>query len=152
MKAIKTEIDICAEGSTVWDVLTDFSSYGEWNPFISAISGDLRRGARLRVRLRPPGLGEAAFRPRVVRLQPGRELSCVGRRMLPGLFDGWHSYRLAPTGSGTRFYHCANLSGLCVPFFGEPGMAALREGFEAMNVALRERAEALAAEKRRHVA
>ena len=39
----------------VWAVLTDFDSYPKWNPFIHSISGDLRVGGHLIVRIVPPG-------------------------------------------------------------------------------------------------
>ena len=32
-------------------VVTDFAAYPEWNPFIRRISGDLREGTRLEVRI-----------------------------------------------------------------------------------------------------
>ncbi|MFA7428842.1 MAG: SRPBCC domain-containing protein [Rhodospirillaceae bacterium] len=149
MKAIETEIDIRAEGSVVWDVLTDFPRYAEWNPFIPSASGDVRRGGRLRIRIAPVGLRHATFRPRIVTLQPGRELSWVGRVLLPGVFDGWHSFRLAETGSGVRFYQCERFTGLFSAFFGEDDIAAVRAGFEAMNTALRDRCEAMVAERRK---
>lgn len=144
MKAIETEIDICAEGDLVWSVLTDFPAYADWNPFIPQISGDLRRGGRLRVRIVPPGRPAATFRPRIITLQPGRELAWVGRILMPGVFDGCHTFRTAPTGSGTRLYHCERFSGLFAGFFGETDLAVVRSGFEAMNEALRERCEAIA--------
>lgn len=148
MKAIETEIDIRADAPVVWDVLTDFQSYPEWNPFITAISGDVCRSGRLKVRICPPGLRAATFRPRIVTAQPGRELSWVGRILLPGLFDGWHSFRISATGSGVRFYQCERFTGLFAPFFGQDDLDAVRAGFEAMNEALRDRCEALAPEKR----
>ena len=55
MKRIQREIEIAATPEHVWDVLTDFASYPEWNPFIRSIAGEPRAGARLEVRIEPPG-------------------------------------------------------------------------------------------------
>jgi uncharacterized protein YndB with AHSA1/START domain len=34
MKELHTEIEIDASAERVWDILTDFASYPQWNPFI----------------------------------------------------------------------------------------------------------------------
>ena len=34
MREIHTEIDISAAAEQVWDVLADFETYAQWNPFI----------------------------------------------------------------------------------------------------------------------
>jgi len=44
MREVRTEIEIAASASSVWQVLTDFARYSEWNPFISCISGELVDG------------------------------------------------------------------------------------------------------------
>ena len=37
--------EIAAPKEIVWQVITDFSSYGEWNPFVTACDAELRVGA-----------------------------------------------------------------------------------------------------------
>ncbi|WP_083862001.1 SRPBCC family protein [Halogeometricum pallidum] len=44
MREIQTEIEIDAPPETVWEQLTDFASYEQWNPHISRVSGELREG------------------------------------------------------------------------------------------------------------
>ena len=44
MKELHSEIVIDASPERVWDVLTDFASYPQWNPFIRRISGELEVG------------------------------------------------------------------------------------------------------------
>lgn len=149
MKAIETEIDIRADAPVVWDVLTDLPRYCEWNPFVTEACGEVRRGARLKVRICPPGGKAMCFKPRLVTVQPGRELSWVGRVLLPGVFDGWHSFRISATGSGVRLYHCERFTGLFSAFFGRDDLRAVRDGFVAMNEALRDRCEALAEDLRK---
>ena len=40
MKEIKTEIIINSKPEKVWNILTNFEKYPEWNPFIKSISID----------------------------------------------------------------------------------------------------------------
>jgi hypothetical protein len=75
-------------------VLTDFGSYPAWNPFVTAIAGKLREGARLRARIEPPARSAMTFRPTVVAVVRERELRWLGRVLVPGLFDGEHALRL----------------------------------------------------------
>src|SRR5215210_9363232 len=39
MKELHSEIEINAPAQRVWEVLTDFASYPQWNPFIRRASG-----------------------------------------------------------------------------------------------------------------
>ena len=116
----------------------DFAAYPDWNPFIRRLTGEARVGARLEVTVQPPGSRAMTFKPTVLAVEPGHELRWLGRVLMPGLFDGEHSFRLEPTASGCRFHHGVTFSGLLVPLFG--GMLAKTEhGFEAMNAALERR-------------
>ena len=63
MIKVRTEIEIEAPPGRVWDILTDFERYAEWNPFVREIQGDLRKGAKLEVRLGPPGEKGMTFKP-----------------------------------------------------------------------------------------
>ena len=65
-RQIETSIAIAAPPGRVWSILTDFDRFADWNPFIPAISGPLQPGARLSVRIVPPGKGSMAFKPTVL--------------------------------------------------------------------------------------
>ena len=58
-------IDIDATPDEVWEVLTDFDDYGDWNPFITSITGPAEPGARLAVALAPPGGRAITMKPTV---------------------------------------------------------------------------------------
>ena len=49
-RTIDTTVDINAGKDAVWDVLTDFASHKEWNPFMR-IEGAPEVGTKLVVRL-----------------------------------------------------------------------------------------------------
>jgi len=41
LREIETTVEIDAPPAAVWRVLTDFPTYGEWNPFIPTIAGNV---------------------------------------------------------------------------------------------------------------
>ena len=45
MAVYRTTFPIGASADTVWDVLTDFERYPEWNPSLPSISGELQPAA-----------------------------------------------------------------------------------------------------------
>lgn len=143
---LHTEITIDAPTDVVWDVLTDLDSYSEWNPFVVESSGRVVVGERLVNRLRPPGGRAMTFKPTVTEVEPDRTFEWLGRLGLPGLFDGRHRFELTPTATGgTTFSHSEEFDGLLVRAMRSSLDSNTRAGFEAMNGALKERAEARAA-------
>src|SRR2546430_11542128 len=90
MRELRREIDIEAPPAAVWAVLTDMHSYSEWNPFMPHLAGELRAGAKLEVRIEPPGGRAMPFKPTVLGVEPERELRWRGRTLPPRLFDGQH--------------------------------------------------------------
>jgi hypothetical protein len=141
MKEITSTVDIDATPQRVWEILTDFDSYPEWNPFIRRASGRPERGAKLEVRIEPPGGRRMTFKPTVLAAEPARELRWVGRLLLPRIFDGEHSFRIEPGDDRVRFVQSERFTGALVPLFGKT-LEQTRRGFEQMNQALKSRAEA----------
>ena len=133
-------MEIAAVPERVWAVLVDFDAYPEWNPFIRRISGDAAVGARLEVRIEPPGGRGMTFKPAVIRAEPDRELSWLGRLGLPGLVDGEHHFELLRRDNETLFVQRERFTGILVPLLGRQ-LEKTRRGFEQMNDALKRRAE-----------
>lgn len=141
---ISHEIEIDAPPAAVWSVLADTEAYGEWNPLVRRLDGDLRKGARLEARIEPPGGRGMTFRPTVLAAEPGRELRWLGRLLVPRLFDGEHRFALEPLAGGrTRFVQSERFRGLLVRPL-RTTLERTRLGFELMDEALKARAEALA--------
>ncbi len=137
-KELKTHIEINASAKTVWQVLTDFSRYSQWNPFIRSIRGEAKQGETLEVFIQPPRANGMTFRPVILALQPERELRWMGRLLLPGIFDGEHQFQIEPLGENhTRFVQREVFSGLLVPFLWSSLDQQTRQGFEEMNHALK---------------
>ena len=143
---LHTEITIDASPETVWDVLVDLDRYAEWNPFVVESSGRVEVGERLVNRLQPPGGRAMKFTPTVTEVAPGRCFEWLGRLGLPGVFDGRHRFELVPTASGgTTLVHTERFDGLLVRPLRSSLDTRTVAGFEAMNEALKARAEAVAA-------
>jgi hypothetical protein len=138
---LRTEVQIARPPERVWEVLTDFSRYHEWNPFITNIKGDLSAGSRLEVTLSPPEGREMTVRPTVTLSNGPNELRWLGHLWFKGLFDGEHFFQCHELESGhTRFVHGENFQGVLVRFVG-PTLTRVARGFVYMNQALKKRVE-----------
>ena len=139
MKEIRSEIEIGGSAERVWSILADFQKYGEWNPFIYAVSGEPRLGGKIRISVRTPSGKERNYEPNITRFEVGRELGWVGKSLL---LRGEHSFVLQPTSSeSSRLSHSEVFSGLLSNFFGKNTEKDIAEGFKRMNEALKRRAE-----------
>lgn len=82
------------------------------------------------------------FRPKVLAMEPGRELRWKGKLLIAGLFDGEHTFKLASHSSGGVVFHQGEVfSGLLLPLFRRSLDGATRQGFVAMNETLKREAE-----------
>ncbi len=81
MKQMSTEIEISASSTRAWQVLTDFPSFSQWNPFIPSAQGEVKVGERLTVKMTPPkGMGMTFnFAIADMKMQPALERA-LGRR------------------------------------------------------------------------
>jgi len=144
MKVLHSEIEIDASAERVWGVLTDFACYPQWNPFIRRISGELEVGGRLEVRLEPPDSRGITMRPTVLSAEPNRLIRWVGHLLVPGIFDGEHSLAIHPLEENrVRFVQHEAFKGVLIRMLARSLDTNTLRGFEEMNGALKERAEAL---------
>ncbi|MFI6121363.1 SRPBCC family protein [Streptomyces sp. NPDC051064] len=141
-------MEIQATPEEVWQVLTDFAAYPEWNPFMTSAEvtskgGRLEKGARMRNVLHS-GTGDTTFTPEILAAEPGRELRWLGR-MGPGwIADGEHRFLIEQTGPGwVRLTQSEEFTGVAVPFVAGQLKSDTLPQFRAMNEALAQRAEAL---------
>jgi hypothetical protein len=138
MKTVLLETPIPAPVEVLWEALTDLPRYREWNPFITAIEGDLHPGAELRATFALPGRKPRTFTPTVTAVEPEQRISWLGRLWLPGLVDAAHSLEITIGASGPVFVHREDFRGLLVPALG--GLVRdTHAAFAAMNAALVQR-------------
>jgi Uncharacterized conserved protein len=127
-------------------VLTDFPMFPEWNPFIREAHGDLRVGGKLRLSFTTPaGIGMKATAT-LVQVEPDYELRWIGSLLVPLLMDIEHFFIVEPLSPNkTRFVHGETFGGMLVPVFIRMLQSEVMGAYRAMNQALKQRAEILAA-------
>lgn len=141
-RVIEKAVDIEAEPRDVWAILADLGRFAEWNPFMTAASGELKVGARPKITMTLPQAKPMTFSPTVLEAQEGRKVRWLGKVGFRGLFDGEHTLSIEPRpGGGSRFVNHERFAGLLVPFMGKT-LKKAEAAFDAMNKALKERAEA----------
>jgi len=47
MKEIYTEIEINSSAKIIWNILTNFDNYPNWNPFMKQIIGELQEDSKI---------------------------------------------------------------------------------------------------------
>ena len=136
-KQIKTSITISASKERIWQILTAFDKYPEWNSFIKSVSGDVKVGNQIQIKLQ--GM---TFKPFVLTLTENAELKWLGHLWFKGLFDGEHLFKLTDNGDGTtQFEQSEHFSGILVKLFSKSLDKDTKNGFEQMNKELKLRAE-----------
>lgn len=138
---LRAEVEINAPVSHVYRVLTDFPRYPEWNPFITAIDGQLAPGEPLSVEMSLPEGKTYLLKPRLTVVTENAELRWHGQLWLPALLDVEHFFQLSERADAlTRFVQGENFSGFLLRFAASTLTQAAR-GFVYMNQALKKRAE-----------
>ena len=69
---LQAEIEIDAPPERVWQVLTDFAAYSEWNPFVLSVVGQLKEHSTVTIRPGLPEGDETAYDAEVVKNVPSR--------------------------------------------------------------------------------
>ena len=142
MQQLQTHIDIHAPASLVWAILADFRTYKHWNPSIRGILGRPSTGAQIEVSLRSRQGSDFRIRPTIVRVREAKELRWLERWRLPGFFSSERRFRIEPLPQGgVRFHHDEHVTGIMVRLLPERGCVRSQSGFDAMNAALKQRAE-----------
>jgi hypothetical protein len=138
---IATAIEIKANPRQVWDILTNFSRYPEWNHFLPKINGIPVAGASIRFVFEiPRGLRLPACAV-ILKAEAEKELRWAGG--VRGVFRAEHYFLLEPIYNSTlRFRHGEIFTGFLAPviwrlFLAENGPPV----YEAMNLTLKGRAE-----------
>ena len=147
MPTLDTTFEIFAPPAVVWDALTDFGRYGEWNPALPSVTGEPRVGSTLDLAL---VLGEGAkpmdVQADILKLDTERCFSWRGHLGADVLFSGFREFTLEPTeDGGTRVRHIESVTGLIAPLFYAVKRKGVHWHHHELNAALAQRAVALTA-------
>ena len=141
MKEIVTEIEINAPPNRVWHILTDFEKHASWNPFIKKIRGKPLKDEKLEVHMPDPRGGTMVFTPTVLAAEPNRELRWLGRSE-GDAFNGEHRFFIESSGENkVLFTQSEKFTGSMVAQLEGWLDTAVKSNFEAMNRALKDKAE-----------
>jgi hypothetical protein len=142
MKELGNEVEINASAERVWQLLTDFANFPQWNPFIHRVSGEPKTGARLEVKSQPSGAHSTTSHPTVLNAEPNRELRWIGRWLMPGLLDDEHIFTIDTLDTNrVRFTQREIFTGLFSALPARRRNTDTRRGFREMGQALKLRAE-----------
>ncbi len=142
MAVYRTTFAVNAPAERVWEVLTDFDRWAEWNPSIPSIEGEPRVGSTVALTLVMPGRPSAKVKARLTEVVPGRRLVWDGNIGADRLFAGHREFLIEPQADGTvLFTHVEDVSGLLFPVFRAFMGGAIQGHHESLNDAVKERAE-----------
>jgi hypothetical protein len=141
VKQIRTEIEIRSTPEIVWRILTDFSKYPEWNPFINKISGELKEGSRLVAHMNINGSRSITAKVILNKVDTYKELRWIGHAGTSGLFEGEHFFSIDSLGNdNVKFTHGEIFTGFLIPLLSRRLDKAI-QSYEAMNKSLKALAE-----------
>lgn len=140
MKMHSVSRTINAPPETIWSILTDASSYPDWDPGTDRVEGTIAPGEKIEVyaKISP----DRTFPVTVTEFEPGRRMTWSSGMPL-GLFKGERTFSLTPRGDATDFSMQEVFTGLLLPIIGRT-IPDLGETFEQFADALKARAEAAA--------
>jgi hypothetical protein len=142
VKEVRTEIEINTGPERVWKILADFEKYDQWNPFIKRIIGQAKEGAKISINIETPGGKSRKYEPTVTKVEQGRELRWLGKSSIPGFLNGEHIFTIEQLQTErVRLIHREVFDGFLTSIFGKSLDTDVKQGFEEMNKALKERAE-----------
>ena len=134
---ISTSITINTDKETVWKVFRNFETYPNWNPFIKSIRGTVALNQKFEAEI-----GGMKFKPTLKVLKPTEEFTWLGKLLIPGIFDGRHSFIFIDNADGTTtMIQKEDFRGILVPFMKKKLNTEILDGFKSMNEKLKELAE-----------
>ena len=119
-----------------------FDEYPDWNPFIREISGELSEGSQLSVSIQPVDSDPMDFQPTLIKADKNHELRWIGRVLVRGIFDGEHYLIIEKISEEkVNLIHGENFSGVLIPLLWGSLESGTKQGFIAMNEALKYKVE-----------
>ena len=142
MFEINHDIEINAPAEAVWDVITDFDRYPEWNPFVVEARSSLQPGEPIDMKVKLLGPVQRQVEV-ILDVRPGEGFSYHMRPFPLGALSSLRSHKISDLGNGRcRYQSHFELRGWMMPLVRGLMRGALERGFGGMSQAIRERAEA----------
>lgn len=101
MRELRTEIQISAPIDQVWQVLTDFDHWKDWNPMVNQVSGNASVGSMLNITMRgPDGKDAMKYQPTILETNPPRYLRWRATMMSGLMFTNDRVFELKEDNGG----------------------------------------------------
>ncbi len=139
---IDNEIEIKAPAAAVWQVITDFDSYSQWNPFVVQARSSLQPGAPIdmKVKLLGPVQRQVEI---ILDVREGEGFSYCMKPFPLGALSSRRSHEITPLAEDRcRYRSHFELQGWMMPLVRGLMRGALERGFGSMTQAIGQRAEA----------
>ena len=143
MRELRTEIQITAPINQVWQLLTNFDHWKDWNPTVTQASGRALVDTTLSITMRGPD-GKDAMKYQAIVLEANPPINFRWRaKMMAGfLFTNDRVFELSEKNGGTLLINKEQFSGLMVFLFWGKMKLFVVPMLETMNVALKHKLEA----------
>jgi len=147
-RAVEHRIGVQAPAEVIWEIVSDFSTWGAWNPLYRKAEGQLRIGTPLTLEQVLPGEPPRVIQPVVQDWVPYEQLHWRSSRM-GGFVKTIRYIEIEAMGPANATFSNGELfMGLLVRAIAREERRRLRQAFTAMGEALRDRAEAIWSERR----
>jgi uncharacterized protein YndB with AHSA1/START domain len=144
---IERTLDIAAPPQVVWEVLTDFPKYGEWNPFVVQCESTLKPGEAMdmRVKLLGPPQRQVEWMNEHV---PGQRFAYNMKPFPLGALRSLRSHDVTAAGPNrTRYRSYFQLDGWMMPLVRGLFGSAIERGMTGMWEGVQRRSEQLWAQR-----
>ncbi len=106
MRELRTEIQISAPIDKVWQVITDFDDWKDWNPTVNRASGNASVGSKLSITICGEDCQDAgSFQPLVPEANPLKYFRWRATMMAGFLFKNDRVFELNEKNGGTELIH-----------------------------------------------
>jgi hypothetical protein len=142
MREIRTEIQIAAPVDQVWQVLTEFDNWKEWNPTINQAGGRASVGSILNITIRgKEGEDASNYQPVVLESDAPNSFRWRATMMAAFVFKNDRVFVLTAKDGGTHLVHTEEFTGLMVPLMWKKLEDFVEPTLEKMNQALVKKVE-----------
>jgi hypothetical protein len=141
---IEHRLGVRAPAGIVWEILSDVPGWTEWSTLYTRASGVIGFGERLKLEVRLPGHEPQAIEPVIFEWEP-HEVIHWKLKSMAGLIENVRFMEVeALSENGCIFSNGEIYGGLMGPSRAAiKQRSAIRQGFQALGEAMRDRAEAL---------
>lgn len=137
MKNIETEIIINASKEKVWDILSNFNNYKNWNPFIKDSQGVIKLGSKL-VNTIYIDESKNVFNPTLVEVTVNKSFSWLGSLYFKSFFSGRHYFEIKEISKNqVKLIHGEDFTGIISGLVFNKISQSTKAGFVKMNEALK---------------